>query len=488
MVLYLGIDLGTTGIKVLLIDAGQTIVASETEQLTVSRPHSGWSEQDPKQWIAALEAALDRLHASHREALGAVRAIGLSGQMHGATLLGQDDEVLRPCILWNDTRSHKEAAALDGDPQFRAISGNIVFPGFTAPKLLWVKAHEPECFSKTAKVLLPKDYLRWWLTGVYASDMSDAAGTSWLDTGRRAWSDALLAAGGMDKAQMPELCEGSDVTGRLQERLTSRWGMRSDVVVAGGAGDNAASAIGLGVIEPGTAFVSLGTSGVVFASSAKYQPSPETAVHTFCHAVPGLWHQMGVILAAADALSWLAELLKETPENLTAALPQTPQSPSKVMFLPYLSGERTPHNDPRVRGAFVGLSHASNREALTLAVLEGIAFALRDNLAALAAAGTRIEQLFAVGGGSRSRIWLEILATVLGIPIAVPADGDFGAAFGAARLALVAGEGSDPLTTCTTPKIAETIEPAGDLTAAYEDKWRRFQALYPAIRDHSVAS
>ena len=481
--MYLGLDLGTSGVKALLMDDAQRVVASATGDLEVSRPHPGWSEQDPASWIEAAEAAVMTLKASHARALSAVRGIGLSGQMHGATVLGAGDEVLRPCILWNDTRSFQEAARLDADPRFRAISGNIVFPGFTAPKIAWLKANEPQIFKALRKVLLPKDYLRLWLTGEHVSEMSDSAGTSWLDTGQRRWSPELLAATDLGVEHMPALVEGTQASGTLRGSVVARWSMGGDVVVAGGAGDNAASAVGMGTVGEGHAFVSLGTSGVLFAANDSYRPSPQTAVHTFCHALPQTWHQMGVILSATDSLNWLSEITGRGAKELTDELGPRPSGPSTVAFLPYLSGERTPHNDASIRGAFVGLGHESGRASLTQAVLEGVAFALRDNLEALRAAGTNLARVTAIGGGSRSSYWLETIANTLGIPVDVPADGDFGAALGAARLGLMAGTGAEPLSVCTPPPTSRTIEPNTDLAAAYDDAWRRWRTLYPALKN-----
>ena len=299
--MYIGLDLGTSGLKGILIDENQTILAEAVAPLTVQRPHDGWSEQLPADWIAAAEAVLDKLALF---GLSAVKGIGISGHMHGATVLNAADEVLRPCILWNDTRSHQEASELDGDPMFRRLTGNIVFPGFTAPKLLWLRLHEPRVWEQIAKVLLPKDYLRLWLTGDYVAEMSDAAGTSWLDTGKRDWSDDCLQATGLTRAQMPRLVEGAEVSGQLRDVLAERWRLPKSVIVAGGGGDNAAAAVGVGVVRAGEALVSLGTSGVLFAANDRYQPAAETAVHSFCHAVPNTWHQMGVILSATDALNW----------------------------------------------------------------------------------------------------------------------------------------------------------------------------------------
>jgi xylulokinase len=481
--MYLGIDLGTSSVKALLIDGSQKVMGSASAALDVARPHPGWSEQNADDWIAATEKALDALKASHGAALAAVKGIGLSGHMHGATLVDAHDKAIRPCILWNDTRSHAEAAELDDQPIFREKTGNIVFPGFTAPKLLWVARHEAEAFKAVRYVLLPKDFLRLWLTGEHMSDMSDSAGTSWLDVGKRVWDSELLAATGLEERQMPDLVEGTDSAGVLRTELATRWGMGAGVVVAGGGGDNAASAVGMGTVKPGAAFASLGTSGVLFASNASYLPNPESAVHTFCHAIPKTWHQMGVILSATDALNWYCGITGKNAGELTGELGDTLKAPANITFLPYLSGERTPHNDAKVRGAFVGIGHESNRAVLTQAVLEGVAFAFRDSLEALRDAGTELTRVTAVGGGSRSRYWLQAVATVLGLPVDIPAEGDFGAAFGAARLGLIAAEKADPLSVCTAPATIETIEPDAKRKDAFEAAYHRFRKLYPAIKE-----
>ncbi len=476
--MFIGFDLGTSGLKGLLVAEDQTILAEASAPLSVSRPHDGWSEQAPADWIAAAEAVMDTLAV---ENLGAVRGIGLSGQMHGATLLDSADQVLRPSILWNDTRSHAEAAAMDADPDWRAISGNIVFPGFTAPKLAWARGHEPAIFDQVARVLLPKDYLRLWLTGEHVAEMSDAAGTSWLDTGARDWSEDLLAKSGLTRGHMPRLVEGSEVSGTLRASLAERWGLPRGVPVAGGGGDNAASAIGAGVIAAGQALVSLGTSGVLFAANDGYHPAPETAVHTFCHALPGTWHQMGVILAATDALNWFARLVGQDAARLTGALSRL-EPPGRALFLPYLGGERTPINDAGVRGAFTGLDHATDTAAATRAVLEGVSFALRDCRDALAATGTTIDSLLAVGGGSRSDYWLRLLASVLDTHVDLPVAGDFGGAFGAARLAIMAATGAAPAEVATRPAIARQIEPDPALIAHFDEGHARYRAARDAIR------
>ena len=475
--MYIGLDLGTSGLKALVIDDAQQVLAEASAPLDVARPAEGWSEQAPADWIAAAEAVMAQLAA--QMSLSAVRAIGLSGQMHGATLLDDADQVLRPCILWNDTRSHVEAAALDAQPAFRAISGNIVFPGFTAPKLDWLRKHETALWDKVAKVLLPKDYLRLWLTGEHVAEMSDAAGTSWLDTGARDWSDELLAATGLTRAQMPRLVEGSEVSGQLRAELAARWGLPAGVVIAGGGGDNAASGVGVGVVRAGDAFVSLGTSGVLFAANDGYQPAPETAVHTFCHALPGTWHQMGVILAATDALNWYGRFVGQGAAALTGELGAL-KAPGKTLFLPYLGGERTPLNNAAVRGAFTGLEHATDRAAGTRAVLEGVTFAIRDCRDALAATGTRLERLIAVGGGTRSDYWLQAIATALNVPVMLPEAGDFGGAFGAARLALMAATGAGA-EVATLPPIARVIEPVAALSEAFDAGHARFRMAQQAI-------
>ena len=478
--MYIGIDLGTSGVKALLIDEAQSVIGSASAALTVQRPHTGWSEQDPAAWLKATRCVMEELRSRFGRQMSAVRGIGLSGHMHGATLLDAQGGVLRPCILWNDTRSHQEAAAMDANPAFREITGNIVFPGFTAPKLAWVRQHEPDIFARVSKVLLPKDYIRFWLTGEYVSEMSDASGTSWLDVGGRNWSPELLDATGLSLGHMPRLVEGSEASGMLRGTHRTAWGM-GEVVVAGGAGDNAASAIGLGTTAQGAAFVSLGTSGVMFAATQAYRPKAESAVHSFCHAVPQTWHQMGVSLSATDSLNWWGKVCGMSAQALTLELGDAILPGQPLTFLPYLAGERTPHNDPAIRGGFFGLDHSHDRKAMTQAVLEGVAFASRDNLEALRATGTQVERVMAVGGGTASALWLQILSNALGVPVDLPADGDFGAAYGAARLGIMAQTGAAVETVCTPPSIARTFEPDAAHAGTVAQGYRRYRALYPAL-------
>lgn len=482
--MYLGIDIGTSGVKALLSAGATEVTATATAPLSVSRPQPEWSEQDPADWWRATERALDTLARSHREALRQVRGIGLSGQMHGATLLNAAHEPIRPAILWNDGRSGEECAEIEAAyPEARRISGNLVMPGFTAPKVAWVRKHEPEAFEAIDKVLLPKDYVRLRLTGEFATDLSDASGTVWLDVGARDWSDALLAVTGLERRHMPALFEGSEPTGTLRAEWAERWGLPREAVVAAGGGDNAATGCGVGAVTPGSAFVSLGTSGVLFVSNARFSPNTEAAVHAFCHAVPRTWHQMGVILSAADSLSWLADTLGQSVAELSALVPEAATAPGAVTFLPYLSGERTPHNDPHAAGAFLGLRRGSGPAELVRAVMEGVAYAFRDCRRVLNDAGTDFGSAIAVGGGAQSRAWLRILATALERPIEVPEQGDFGAAFGAARLGLCAAEGADPLEICTAPRIDESIAPDPEGLAAYAEGYARYRALYPAIKE-----
>lgn len=479
---YVGIDLGTSGLRALLIGQDGTVIGATERHYSVSNPFPGWSEQDPSHWTHALDHAMRDLATKHVDAMAQLRGIGVAGHMHGATLLDKAGSVLRPCILWNDTRSQFHATQLDQTPRVRDLSGNIVFAGFTAPKLEWVREHEPDVYARIATVLLPAAYLNYYLTGDYVADMSDSAGTSWLDVGARDWSDHLLDVGHMRRDQMPRLVEGSEPAGHLRDDLRHAWGINGPVTIAGGAGDNAAAACGIGALNEGVGFVSLGTSGVLLAARDGYRPAPQTALHTFCHAVPGRWYQMGVMLSATDCLNWLSTIAGKSPAELTHALGTTLRAPSHLRFLPYLSGERTPHNDADIRGAFVGLSTSTTLEDMTQAVLEGVAFGLRDSYEALRKTGATFDSLIAIGGGSASRYWLEVIATVLNIPLTLPAKGEFGAALGAARLAHCAATGEQPETIMTRPDMADQIDPNPHLSDAFENAYRTFRAAYPAVK------
>ncbi|MEM6374345.1 MAG: xylulokinase [Pseudomonadota bacterium] len=479
--MYLGLDLGTSGVKALLVDGDGRAVGSADAQYGVTNPAPGWSEQDPADWITGVTEALAALRSAHPKAYGAVAGVSLSGHMHGAVLVDAAGAVLRPCILWNDTRSFAQAAAIDGDPMARAISGNIVFPGFTAPKLAWVAAEEPDVFDRVARVMLPKDYVLWWLTGRYVTDMSDAAGTAWLDVGARDWSPELLGLGAMTRAQMPDLLEGSDVVGPVQAARADLGLPVACQVIAGGA-DNAVAACGVGALGEGQGFVSLGTSGVVLSGRERYAPLAESAVHTFCHAIPDRWYQMGVVLAATDSLNWLSRITGQSAQDLSQSAGDVLQAPEAAHFYPYLSGERTPHNDAHVRAGFTGLGVGTDAASLTRSVMAGVAFALRDSFEALKATGAQLDTALAIGGGSRSDLWCTMLATTFGIPLERPAEGAFGAALGAARLAMCGATGAAPTEVMTKPPIADVIDPQADLMAAYDDAYRAFAAAYPTLK------
>ncbi len=484
--MYLGIDLGTSELKLLLLDEQHRIVASLGEPLRVSRPHRLWSEQDPADWWTALDSTMQRLRIDQPSAMAAVRAIGLSGQMHGAVLLDATDTVLRPAILWNDGRSHAQCAALEAAlPALHAVAGNLAMPGFTAPKLLWVREHEPHLFARTARVLLPKDWLRLQLTGECVSEMSDASGTLWLDVGARRWSDELLAACGLTRGHMPRLVEGSEVSGHLRPALATRWGLRAGIAVAGGGGDNAASAVGIGAVRSNQGFVSLGTSGVIFLASDGFQPDAPAAVHTFCHALPGRWHRMSVMLSAASALRWARELLGTPSEAalLDSVATLTPSQRARApLFLPYLSGERTPHNDPNAQGVLFGLTHAHDAAAIGYAVVEGVSFGLADGWASLKGASRPVQALSLVGGGARSQLWAQLLASVLGVTLRVDAGAQAGAALGAARLAWLA-DGGQENDVCRAAAAAREFEPELVEAQLLARRLERFRALYVALRN-----
>jgi xylulokinase len=479
----LGIDIGTSEVKIVLIDDAQRVVGQAHGAVPISRPRPLWSEQNPQDWWLATIDALAQLRAAHPTEYAATRSIGLSGHMHGATLLDAHDRVLRPAILWNDGRSHAQCAELERRaPDSRRITGNIAMPGFTAPKLMWVEQHEPEVFKRTARVLLPKDYVRLLLTGEAVTDMSDSAGTLWLDVAKRAWSDTMLAATHLTRTHMPRLVEGSDASGTVLPTIADRLGLPHGVIVAGGAGDNAASAAGIGVAAPGTAFLSLGTSGVYFVANAAYSPNPARAVHAFCHAFPGTWHQMTVMLTAASALRWLRTLTHADSEaQLVAEAEALPAGTSVPQFLPYLSGERTPHNNPHACGVFFGLTHDHGRGHLARAVLEGVAFAFLDGQQALLDGGAQIDTITLVGGGSRSAPWAQVLADTLGRRLDRRSGAEVGAALGAARLGRLARTGESVASVCTAPPIVDSFEPDPTRHAALGERHGQFQRLYAAL-------
>lgn len=476
--MFLGVDIGTSGVKAVLLDEAGRLAGQATSPLTVSRPRPLWSEQAPDDWSRAATLAVQALDPALRRR---VRAVGLAGQMHGAVLLGADDRPLRPAILWNDGRSFAECAELEAAcPDLRAIAGNLAMPGFTAPKLLWVRKHEPEVFAQVRRVLLPKDYVRLQLTGNAASDLSDSAGTLWLDVGRRAWSERLLAACDLTLDHMPALHEGTEITGRLTREAADLWGL-GQVPVAAGAGDNAAGAAGVGVTQDGQALLSLGTSGVIFVATDSFRPNPARGVHAFCHCLPDTWHQMAVHLSAASCVDWVARLTGAADPAEVFARAEA-ASPGPELFLPYLSGERTPHNDPHVRGAFLNLDHDTDAGRLFQAVLEGVAFALADGLDAIRETGAKVPQLSVIGGGARSAWWGRILASALDTPLAYLDGGEVGPALGAARLAHAAVEPTARAEIFKASPISRIVEPEPGLRARLLEKQPAFRAAYPRLR------
>ncbi len=478
--MYLGIDIGTSSVKAVLSDDAGHLAGQSSEPLAVSRPQAGFSEQDPDSWWRATVAAVRALPTDLRMS---VKAVGLSGQMHGATLLDDRDRPLRPAILWNDGRSAEECVELERrEPRSRAISGNIMMPGFTAPKLLWVAKHEPAVFQRTAHVLLPKDYIRLRMTGEKVSDMSDASGTAWLDVGQRDWSDALLDATGLTRGHMPGLVEGSSPSGTISAAAADDL-QRPRVAVAGGGGDNAASAAGLGVVSPGQGFLSLGTSGVLFVVTDRFRPNPDRAAHAFCHCLPGRWHQMSVMLSAASVLDWAAGLTGRTdlPAFVESARDRGIERHS-AFFLPYLSGERTPHNDAAARGVFFGVRADTGANELAGAVLEGVALAFADGLDVLLENGGSIDEITVTGGGARLPYWGELLAAALNRPLTYRVGGEVGAALGAARLARLA-VGNEPVEqVCTTPPVGRVIEPNAALAELLAGRRRIFVRLYQDLK------
>ncbi|QHA87190.1 xylulokinase [Serratia rhizosphaerae] len=479
--MYIGIDLGTSGVKAILLDEQGQLLASHTEKLTLSRPQPLWSEQDPQAWWQAADRAMLALGRQH--SLRQVQAIGLTGQMHGAVLLDSRQQVLRPAMLWNDGRSFEQCRQLEqAVPRSRAITGNLMMPGFTAPKVQWVRQHEPHIFRQLDKVLLPKDYLRWRLCGVFASDMSDAAGTLWLDVARRDWSDEMLAACGLTRSQMPTLFEGSQLTGRLHAELAQRWDMPQASVAAGG-GDNAAGAIGVGLYQPGQAMLSLGTSGVYFAVSDGFLSNPGSAVHSFCHALPDTWHLMSVMLSAASCLDWVCRLTNvDDVATLLRNVEQARPADAPLWFLPYLSGERTPHNNPNAKGVFWGLTHQHGPNDLARAVLEGVGFALADGMDALHASGLHPDSITLIGGGARSPFWRQMLADISGQPLEYRTGGDVGPALGAARLAQIALNPQRPLAELLPALPLEQMHtPDAERHQAYAARRATFRELYRCL-------
>lgn len=454
---YVGIDLGTSAVKLILIDEAGAILKTVSKEYPLSAPQPSWSEQDPADWWEGVVAGLEDLLDGSDPA--SVKGIGVGGQMHGLVMLDKNDEVLRPAILWNDTRTGEETDFLNdvvGKGTLQARTGNIAFAGFTAPKVLWVRKNEPDVFKRCRKICLPKDYINYRLTGVFATDVSDASGTLYFDVEHRCWSHDMLETLGIEESWLPIVCESADVIG-----TTNLLGM--DAKVVAGAGDNAAAAIGTATIHEGQCNISLGTSGTVFLPTDEYVETTNPALHSFCHA-NGKYHLMGCILSAASCNKWLNETVLESVYDVATGAPA-----SDVYFLPYLSGERCPHNDGDVRGAFVGLTHTTSREDLQMAVYEGVSFAIKD---CIALCPQSVGTATVCGGGTKSRAWMQVLSNVLGIELHIIANE--GPAYGGALLA--AGLSCEPQVECT-------VEPDLRTAALYVHKYEKYKQLYPMLKD-----
>jgi len=502
MVYLMGIDVGTTGAKALLVDEGGEVVASATTEYPMFTPQPLWAEQNPADWWTATVASIRRVLDEGGVKPNQVAGLGLTGQMHGLVLLDAHGDALRPCIMWNDQRTAAQCAAITekvGRKRVLELTGNPVLPGFTAPKLVWVRDHEPQVYSKVAKVLLPKDYARYRLTGDFFSEVSDASGTSMFDVGQRRWSDEMLQALEVPKEWLPEVTESPVASARVSADAARETGLLEGTPVVGGGGDQAAQAVGTGIIREGVVSVTIGTSGVVFASSDTYRVEPQGRLHAFCHAVPGTWHLMGVMLSAGGSFRWFRDALgdleraqaqaagRDPYELLTEAAARVPAGCEGLLFLPYLTGERTPYPDPNARGVFFGLTLRHSKAHLTRAVLEGVTYGLLDSLELMRGLGLSIEQVRASGGGARSSLWCQILADVFNTEI-VTVKVTEGAAYGAA---LLAGVGAG-----VYRSVAEACEVAirltgrtnpGPAVSVYADYYPRYRALYPALAPEFTA-
>ena len=492
----LGIDIGTTGSKAILIAPGGEVVAEHTGAYPMATPKPLWAEQNPGDWWNATILSIRNVLEQAQVDGDAVAGVGLTGQMHGLVLLDGRGQVLRPCIMWNDQRTAGQCeriTSLVGEQEVLRLTGNPVLPGFTAPKIQWVKENEPDLYHLIAKVLLPKDYIRYCLTGAYMGDVSDSSGTSLFDVGGRCWSDRMLEALEVPLAWLPEVTESPVASAAVSAEAASATGLRAGTPVVAGAGDQAAGAIGCGIIDEGLVSATLGTSGVVFAASNSYRVDPAARLHAFCHAVPGMWHLMGVMLSAAGSFRWYRDTLgaeevaaaKERDcdpyEVLTERAATVPAGCEGLLFLPYLSGERTPHPDPNARGAFVGLTLRHTKNHLTRAVLEGVTFGLCDSLELMRQLGLAFDEVRASGGGARSALWRQMLADVYNTPIAT-VNVTQGAAYGAALLAGVgAGVYADAREACRQAITVTGRQSPGEDQAAYPRAYEQYRALYPAL-------
>ena len=486
MSVLLGLDVGTGGARVLAVDESGEVLSEVSAEYPLHSPHPGWSEQNPEDWWSASKEALEKAAA---EAGGEVAGIGLTGQMHGSVFLDSSDEVIRPALLWNDQRTEEQCAEITnavGEERLIQLSGNPALTGFQAPKVLWLRSEEPENYDRLARVLLPKDYVRLRLTGEYATDVSDAAGTLFFDVGERDWSKEILAALDVPEEWMPKVHEGPESTGVLREAVAEELGLPVGVPVAAGGGDNAAAAIGVGVVREGVVSSSVGTSGVIFAHAEEFTPDPSGRLHAFCHTVPDKYHLMGVTLSAGGSLSWWHDTLdgRFDYEDLSRMAAEAPPGSEGLLFLPYLSGERTPHSDPAARGAFFGLTSRHGKEHMSRALMEGVIFSLKESLEIMRELGTPIEQVRAIGGGARGELWRQLQADIYGTSI-YRTTTDEGPAYGAALLAgVAAGIYGDVQEASAQVELRDEVtEPQEKNVRLYEEYFEAYRSLYPATKN-----
>ena len=490
----LGLDVGTSGAKAVLIADDGRVLATATEEYPLSTPQPLWSEQDPADWWWGSQTALRRVVSESGVAANEIVGLGLTGQMHGAVFLDAQDAVIRPALLWNDGRTQAqcdEITKLVGGDRLIEIAGNPALTGFQAPKLLWLREHEPERYAQVRRLLLPKDYIRLKLTGEYASDASDAAGTLLLDLKRRDWSETILSALEIPREWLPQVYEGPQVTGQLRAEVAEALGLPAGLPVVAGGGDNAAAAIGTGIIREGVISASIGTSGVLFAHSDTIRLDPQGRLHSFCHAAPDAYHLMAVTLSAGGSFQWLRNTLREIAgaepplnyDRLVALAEQTPPGAEGLLFLPYLSGERTPHRDPLARGAFIGLTQRHTLGHMVRAVMEGVVFSLRDGQEIMAELGLPLNEVRAIGGGARSAVWRQIQADILGTPI-VTMRAEEGPAFGAALLAGVGAQLYPDVPSAVEVAVAtaDTTEPQREAQRAYDDLYALYRQLYSVLK------
>ncbi|MDD9908292.1 MAG: xylulokinase [Ahrensia sp.] len=480
--MYLGIDIGTSAVKSLIMDENGNVVETASSPLQSSSPHAGWSEQHPDIWWKATLDCAANLRAENSQAWSAIRAIGLSGQMHGAVLLGRKKVPLRAAILWNDGRSDAECVKMaEALPQIGQIAGVPPMPGFTAPKLLWIARHEPQTHRRIAHILLPKDYVRLKMTGELATDMADAAGTMWLDQKNRTWSQEICGASATEPSWLPGLLEGTQVSGSLTADAAQQLGLSQSVLVAAGGGDAAAGAMGIGAVNHGDAFISLGTSGQFFIANDSYRPNPESAIHAYAHCVPDRWFQMAAMLNGASPMSWFASVSNgEIGALLTDA--QRADTDRTPLFLPYLTGERTPHNDAKIRASFHGLEPSTDRGQMMCSVVDAIAYSFCDARDALAQAGTEITAPAAIGGGARSDFVLQNMADALAMAITRYADAETGPALGAARLAVLATGDASVAAVAKKPKTDVVFEPNDEQFGRHAERLARYREIYTALK------